>query len=278
MYYSRSCAGILLIDNFLLLGQNKPVVNEGKPRLRGGLDRFVPVILLITVALAFLVGVLWQKVTTLEKGGVATGTNQAAGPAGDTTAPDFGKLTEEQAKNVKPVSDSDHIKGDKNAKVLLIEYSDLECPFCQQFHPTIQKVAEEFGNDVAWVYRHYPLVSIHPRALPAANASECVANLGGNDAFWKFVDTVFSDQTTYLQDDGLAEAAELAGVGKSDFQTCYADNKFSDIVDADTQSGNDAGVSGTPATFIMNQNGDVWLIPGAYDFDTVKSTVEEALN
>ena len=93
--------------------------------------------------------------------------------------------------DIPAVSDQDHILGNLNAPVKLIEYSDLQCPFCGRFHPTMQRVVKEYGDQVAWVYRHFPLESIHPNARPLANASECAANLGGNDSFWKFVDAVF---------------------------------------------------------------------------------------
>ena len=95
--------------------------------------------------------------------------------------------------NIKAVSDSDYILGNPNAPVKIVEFSDLECPFCKRFHATLQQVMNEYGKDgrVAWVYRHLPLESIHPQARPLAEGSECVAELGGNDAFWEYADLVF---------------------------------------------------------------------------------------
>jgi protein-disulfide isomerase len=93
---------------------------------------------------------------------------------------------------VDPISEKDHVRGDRDAQIVLIEYSDFQCPFCSRFHPTAQQVVEEFNGQVMWVYRHFPLDSIHPVARKAAEASECVAELGGNDAFWNFVDTIFA--------------------------------------------------------------------------------------
>lgn len=83
----------------------------------------------------------------------------------------------------------DHIRGSTNAKVAVIEYSDFECPFCHRVHPTYQQIMETYGDDVLWVYRHFPL-SFHPNAMPFAVASECVNKIGGSDAFWKFADEV----------------------------------------------------------------------------------------
>ena len=238
------------------------------------LERFVPVLLLLSVALAFVVGVLWQKVTSLEKGGTPSAVNNQ--PAAGNPAPS-GKLTEDQAKKVVAISDSDHIRGNKDAEIILIEYSDLECPFCEKFHPTAQQALDEYKGKVAWVYRHFPLISIHPRALPSANASECVTNLAGNDAFWKFLDTVFSDQAKYLTDTGLADAAALAGADKGDFTACTITKKFESTITAQQSAGEAAGITGTPGTFVLNKKGEAWLVPGAVPFESLKATIDEAL-
>lgn len=87
-----------------------------------------------------------------------------------------------------PVDKNDHIMGAKKPKVTLIEYSDFECPFCQRFHPTIKQIAAKYPNDVAVVYRHFPLESIHPNARGYAVASECAGQQG---KFWEFADTLF---------------------------------------------------------------------------------------
>ena len=97
------------------------------------------------------------------------------------------KAAEAKAKDVKPVSENEHIRGDKNAKISLIEYSDYECPYCKRFHDTPKQVLEEYEGKVNWVYRHFPL-GFHATATPKAIASECVAELGGNDKFWEFSD------------------------------------------------------------------------------------------
>lgn len=93
---------------------------------------------------------------------------------------------------MKPVSAQDHIRGDANAPVKVVEYSDLDCPFCKQFHVTMNQVMEEYGKQgrVAWVFRHFPLEQLHPDAPRKAQASECMSELGGQQAFWNFVDKV----------------------------------------------------------------------------------------
>lgn len=96
------------------------------------------------------------------------------------------------APDVPALSDSDHIRGLADAPVVLIEYSDLECPFCQRFHPVVSQALTKYGNQLAWAYRHLPLESIHPSARPLAEGSECAAQMGGNEKFWEFVDYVFA--------------------------------------------------------------------------------------
>lgn len=245
-------------------------------------ENLVPILLLASVVLAFVVGVLWQKVNSLEKGGTTTTTGTTAGttqPAADPSSiladlpavaktvgvdetkfkscldsekykdrvdSDYqtgvsvgvsgtpgnfivndkgqgwflagalpyatvkqvvemaegktaevdlsnqgvSKMTSDQLAKLPRVQSQDHVRGDRNAKILLIEYSDFQCPFCQRFHPTEQQMLSEY-KDTALVLRHFPLEQLHPYARGAAYASECIAELGGDDAFWKFTDTVW---------------------------------------------------------------------------------------
>jgi len=112
-----------------------------------------------------------------------------------------------------PSNQEDHWRGSTDARYVMIEYSDLECPFCRRFHATAQQVLDDYSDQVAWVYRHLPLTSIHPRAQLEAEASECAAELGGREAFWTFVDAVFdrtkSNGLSFDKDDLAALAAEL---------------------------------------------------------------------
>lgn len=97
-----------------------------------------------------------------------------------------------EVANIPAVSADDHYRGNKDAKIVLVEYSDHECPFCEMFHPTMTQLLDEYGDDVAWVYRNYPL-SFHTFAQKAAEAAECVADIGGNDAYWEYTDMLFSN-------------------------------------------------------------------------------------
>lgn len=235
-------------------------------------EKLTPILLVGIVILAFAVGVLWQKVSTLEGGkveGVAQPTDIGQ-PASD------GKLTEEQVKNIIPVSDEDHIQGSKDAKVILIEYSDFECPFCSDFHATAQQVKDEYGDDVAWIYRHFPL-EFHESARPAAVASECAADTGGNDGFWAYTDGLFSNQEENLTEAGLKRVAGDIGFNMEIFEECLVSKKFDDKIEAQYQGGLTAGVNGTPGNIILNNKGEAWLVPGALPFETMKEAIDLAL-
>lgn len=93
--------------------------------------------------------------------------------------------------SIPKVSEADHLRGSANATIVLVEYSDFECPFCQSFHPTMTQIMAEYGDRVAWVYRHYPL-AFHPQAQKAAEASECVAKLSNDETFWQYADSLFA--------------------------------------------------------------------------------------
>jgi protein-disulfide isomerase len=237
------------------------------------LEKLVPVLLVATIGLAFGVGVLWQKVKNLESGGVA-GEEAAQPTAVPAEAAAGEKLSDEEAAKMPEVSSDDHVRGPRDAKLFLIEYSDFQCPFCARFHPTAQQALDEYEGQLAWVYRHFPLDQLHPNARPAAIASECAAELGGEEGFWAFTDKLYEDQS---QVSDLAGVAVSVGLDKDAFQSCLDSDKYGDKVEDQYQGGLSAGVRGTPGNFIVNDKGEVWPIPGAVPFETLKETIGEAL-
>lgn len=167
-----------------------------------------------------------------------------------------------------PVTADEHIRGDvKDAKVVIVEYSDFECPYCGAFHPNMLEVMDTYGDDVAWVYRHFPL-SFHPEATPSAIASECAAE---QDAFWEYADELFANQDA-LSDDYYVELAGDLGLNVGDFTDCYESDKYKTDVSEDLASGRAAGVSGTPATFV---NGV--MVSGAVPFETLADIIDQML-
>lgn len=196
-------------------------------------------------------------------------TNVAAAPAAAAPA------AAAPAGKLDPVTEKDHIRGDiKKAKVVMVEYSDFQCPYCSKHDPTMQQIVKEYGNDVAWVYRHFPL-SFHANAVPVALASECAAEQG---KFWEFADAMYAGQAANLSSDAATAAAyvnKTASDLKLDtkkFGECVSSAKYQSVVDAQTASGKTAGVSGTPATYI---NGT--LVSGAVPYASMKKMIDEAI-
>ncbi len=241
-------------------------------------EKITPILLIVTIILTFGVGILWQKVSTLEGGKADSLKADSLTEPVDVGQPSpDGKLTEEQAKNIAPISDDDHIKGSKDAKIILIEYSDLECPYCSTFHLTAEQAKEEYGDDIAWVYRQYPLDAIHSNARPAAIASECAAEIGGNDSFWDFLSIGFEDPETNLTNTGLKSVAASIGLDADKFAECIDSGSQDEKVENQYQGGLAAGVNGTPGNFIINDKGEAWIIPGAVPLETLKQAIDLAL-
>jgi len=189
---------------------------------------------------------------------------------------------EDTTSQIREVTKDDHIKGNPNAKVMVVEYSDFECPFCSRFHDTMNAIMDEEGDsgDVAWVYRHFPLDQLHPLyARRAAVASECVNELGGNNAFWTFTDGYFAmspanDQTDY--DALVPELVAKAGVDKAAFDSCVASGKYDEHVQDDVNNGIATGGQGTPWSIVVAPNGTTFPLSGAQPADSVKQLIEIA--
>ncbi len=223
----------------------------------------------VTVLVIMVIGTPIKRTTTSASGTpTVTNTNTTA----DSGSQTYG--------DVKAVSDSDYIRGATNPKVTLVEYSDYECPYCKSFQPTLQRIMQDYSNDVAWVYRQFPL-SFHANAQKESEAGLCVGKLGGNDAFWKFSDTIFERTTSNgygFSLDNLGPLAKEVGVDQAKFQSCLDGGDMTSQVAADTADGTGAGASGTPTTFIVDQNGKTLsVIPGALPYDQVKAQLDQAL-
>lgn len=159
--------------------------------------------------------------------------------------------------NIKAVSASDHILGNPNAKLKIVEFSDTECPFCKTFHATMQQMVDKYGKtgEVAWIYRHFPLDSIHPKARKEAEATECVAELKGNGAFWNYLGNIFktTPANNGLDPKVLYELAKTEGTDTTAFQTCLDSGKYASQVEAQYQDGLSVGVRGTPHSVIISE-------------------------
>ena len=177
--------------------------------------------------------------------------------------------------DIKAIGDDDHVRGDKDAALTIIEYSDLECPFCARVHPTIVQLLKDYGNKVNWVYRHYPL-SFHANAQKAAEGAECAAELGGNDKFWAFVDVVYEKGSDNTQ---LGTYAKEIGLNQTAFESCVESGKYATKTAEMMQSGTAAGVQGTPGNIIVNhKTKKVAVVSGAQPIENFKTAIDGLLD
>lgn len=180
---------------------------------------------------------------------------------------------------LEPITAGDHILGNPAAPIKIVEFSDLECPFCKMFHTTLHRIIDDFGKDgqVAWVYRHFPIDSLHTKARTEAYASECAGELGGNAAFWKYADRLFSITPS---NDGLdlAKLPQIAadiGLPVEKFNQCLSSGKYADKVEKQYQDGVGAGGRGTPYSVIVTKDEKIPIPEGAVPYETLKAIIEE---
>ncbi len=209
---------------------------------------------------------------------------------GGLTADIGGDANQNQPKPVavtlKPVSDSDHIYGNFSAPVKIVEFSDLECPFCKTFHPILKQTVAAYNGKVAWVYRHYPLDQLHPKARKEAEASECANELGGNNKFWAYIGRLFeiTPSNNGLDPAELPKIAEYVGLNKNEFEKCLASGKYAAFISEAVSEAGASGARGTPYAIVIAEDGRKFVIPGALPFEspdpnqpTVKSIIDQAI-
>lgn len=196
----------------------------------------------------------------------ATGSvsDQAAAPAPTANA-NSGKIL--------ALSDSDHVLGDRNAPILLVEYSDMECPYCKLFNETAAKLAK--NGKVAWVYRHFPL-SFHANAQVKAESAECVAEQKGSEAFFSYLTDVMttSDVGAGFRTEQLYASAAKVGVNQDQFKQCIDSHRMSSRVSRDSKDGSSAGVNGTPGSYLVKKDGTQKFVNGALPYDSLVAMID----
>lgn len=227
--------------------------------------------LILGVGLMALIGLIFA-ISLFMKGGISIDGKESAA-TGNTkpvaAAPRAATAPSPAANAVDiEVTDKDHIRGNPNAKVTIIEFSDFECPFCGRFAPTVKQALDEYSDDVRLVYKHFPLDSIHPQARPAAEASECAAEQG---KFWEFHDALFENQTSLSANYYPQLAGEL-GIDTGKFNDCLTSGRFAQKVEDDYQLGLSVGARGTPYSLVNGQP-----VSGAVPFAQLKQAIDAAL-
>jgi protein-disulfide isomerase len=165
------------------------------------------------------------------------------------------------------IAETDHVLGNKDAKVKVFEFSDFQCPYCARFHEVMNELVKAYPNDVAWVFKNFPIES-HPMGLPGAIAAECA---GAQGKFFEMADKIFAGQAGLTAEKFNDFATELK-LDVEAFKTCVAEEKPKNKIIADYQLGIDSGVQGTPTSFV---NGEV--VPGALPIESMKQMVEKLL-
>lgn len=162
-----------------------------------------------------------------------------------------------RARLAMPVGERDHVQGPATAPVTLVEYGDFECPYCAAAHVIIQKTQEIMGDDLRFVFRHFPLTQIHPHAEPAAEASEAA---GAQGHFWEMHDVLYENQPR-LDLPHLSTFAEELDLNMKRFISDLEEGIHRERVREDFMTGVRSGVNGTPAFFINDIRYD-----GSWDF------------
>jgi len=239
----------------------KPLVQQEAPKANP---------LAIPVAIIIAGGLIAAAVIL---GGSRGGNAAAAANAGAGQQPPAATVPEAELA----IRADDHILGNANADVVLIEWSDLECPFCKRHHDTMNQLVKDYAGKVEWVFRYYPL-DFHTYSKKESEAAECANEIGGAKGFWSFVDTVFTvtNRNNYLDRAKLDPIAKTAGIDAAKFTACLDSGRMASRVQKDIESGVRAGVQGTPYTVVFNRKtGKQTVINGALPLDAVKAQLAQ---
>ncbi|QCF28048.1 DsbA family protein [Hydrocarboniclastica marina] len=172
-----------------------------------------------------------------------------------------------QYKSVSPaysnaqerLESEDLIYGNPDAEFSVIEFSDFDCPYCKSYHETPKKVVDQAGGDVNWVWKHFP---VHPSARSLHEATSCIAKVAGNKEFWTASQLVFDNGGSNGIKPG--ELADLMPIDRKAFDACMASGEMKSKVEEDYKFGQQAGVSGTPASSVIHhKTGEVYTLSGA---------------
>lgn len=234
-------------------------------------SNFLPILLILIVYLTgFVTGSHWQNQKKAD---------MPAAPVVNTNLAQPQPTVASTIDQTPIVSPQDHIIGATNPKIWLIEYSDFSCGFCSRVHPTLKQLVAEYPNDVAWVYRHY-LLNETGSARLMAEASECIANINGNQAFWNYIDAFFdrySKGEVKMEQESLLALANELGYNSSQLTRCVASQQYTDKIDQDTAGGRQAGTRGTPNIIIITQDGQFDQVAGAAPLEDFKKKIEKYL-
>jgi len=188
---------------------------------------------------------------------------------------------QENLKGPKEISSSDHVLGSPDAPLTMILFTDMECPWCKKFNDTVNQMMSDYGKEgkIRMIMRQFPLSQLHQKSEKEAEASECAADLGGNEKFWQYVNKIFEITPS---NDGLdpAQLPKIAvdlGLDKTKFAECLNSGKFSQKVQDDYSDALASGGQGTPYFVIIKKNGDKFPMSGYLPYEQLKITLDQLL-
>jgi protein-disulfide isomerase len=185
--------------------------------------------------------------------------------------PGQGQLPVRRNLDMRPVTESSFVYGDRSASVTFFAYSDYRCPFCAQMHPRLERLADEH-DDVQLVYRHLPLKSSQNRA---AKAGECIGHHAGDSAFYAFTRTAFSKSAS-LGDELYRSQAKVHGVSTDDLAQCMRADKTASAIETDSSEARAAGARGTPFIVVRTNSGQYMPFMGARSYERLSNIVQMA--
>jgi len=159
-------------------------------------------------------------------------------------------------------------RGAEDAPVTIVEFTDFQCPYCKRVHVAMERLLVEYGDRIRFVYRDYPLESLHDRAIPASEAARCAAD---QDKFWDYYQHLMSMRGD-MGDEDLTKRATEVGLDVEQFNNCYSSGLHKETVQASLQSGANLGVNSTPTFFINGRR-----IIGSKTYDELKVFIEDEL-
>jgi len=249
--------------------QNRPIFNNN-------------LLVLLLVGISFFAGYLYFKVQTLEKN-----PTQAAAPAGTNGNAQQPPAPTQNLDAMPEITNKDHIRGNKDAKIMLVEYSDYECPFCKRhFDETLPQLVKEYVDKglVKIVFRDLPLSFHDPMATTEAIAANCAREQGDDSTYFKYHHEIF--KRTKSNGNGLAltdlyKISDDLKLNTTKLKTCIDDPKQKEEVQKDLSDASSVGASGTPAFFIGKSTDDgtieAPLTSGAQPFSVFKTIIDELL-
>lgn len=190
------------------------------------------------------------------------------------------KEPENTLGEVVPVLETDYVQGSIDSPITIIEYSDTDCPYCQKFHQTMENLMIMYPGKIRWVYRMFPLETIHENSRQEAIASICVAKLGGNDKFWIYTDKMFTIDSSGdpFQLIKLPIFAKELGIDETAFNTCIKSDEATEVLEQQIQMGVKAKVKGTPLSIvIINKTGEQIPVFGAKSTEQMKEAIDAIL-